>query len=108
MSAPVALLDLRKLPLHFVRCPALNLAHEIGYRKARRDRHKHIHMVSCQHTLKYLDPVLAADLPDYLTYPQSDAPFQFFEPVFGDPHQMIAMVKCAVLAFIVLHNHTLR
>jgi hypothetical protein len=63
-------------------------------------------------TLSYalddLAPVLTANLTNDLPNPQSDVVMQNFVAIFGDPNQMITMVIGGVLAFVVLHDHTLQ
>ena len=67
-----------------------------------------MYAITRQHALDDLNPVLGTNLPNDLPHAQPNIASQFLEPVFGDPHQMIPMVKSAVLAFVVLHNHTLQ
>jgi len=43
-----------------------------------------------------------------LPHAQSDIARQSLDAVFGDPNQVAAVMKRAVLAFVVLHNHTLQ
>ena len=45
-------------------------------------------------------------LPDDLVHPELKLSPEHLEAVFGDPDHMIAMIENAVLASIILHDHT--
>ena len=106
MPAPIALLQLREFPLHLVGGTTFHLSHQISYRKFRRDRDKHVHMVTCQHTLDDLDTIFGTNLTNDFSHPQLHITTKNLVAIFGDPYEMIAVIKCAVFTFGVLHDHT--
>ena len=66
-----------------------------------------MNMVTCQYTPYDLDTVFCANLSDDLPHTQLHVTAQNFVSIFGDPHEMKAMMKRAVFTFVVLHDHTL-
>jgi len=64
-------------------------------------------MIAGQHSRDNLYPAFSANLPDDFPHPQPNIAMQNLVTVFGNPYQMITMIKRAVLAFVVLHDHTL-
>lgn len=54
---PVALADVRELPLQPVRRTAFHPAHQIGNGNLRRNRHKHMHMIGIVAKLFHFGPV---------------------------------------------------
>ena len=65
-------------------------------------------MVTGQNPVDNVDAVFGAHLADDVPDPQTDVPPQHLETVLRRPHQMIAVIKYAMLACVVLHDHSLQ
>lgn len=104
VPAPIALLQHRKLHLHFVGRSAFHFAHKVAHRQAWRDRHKHVHVVRRQHAGDNLDAIFSANLSDDFPHPFADGPGEHLVPVLCYPNHMIAMIEDAMFSFLILHD----
>ena len=64
-------------------------------------------MVTGHNALDDLDTVFTTNMPDGLSNPQPHITLKHLVAVLGDPYEVIAVMKRAVLSFVVLHDHTL-
>ena len=104
MSAPVAFTDVGKFLLDLVRGAPLRALHETTYGNARRNRHEEVDMVVGQDPVDDRDAHLATDLAHDLANSLTQGSVQDLKPVFGDPDNMIAMVKNGMRGFIIGHD----
>ena len=65
-------------------------------------------VIGRQYATDDLDTVLRTDLTTDLADPQLDVASQYLVPVLGRPHQMIAVIKNAMLPCGILHDRILQ
>lgn len=101
-TAPIAFSNGRKLLLYFTRRPAFDGTHEIGNGNVGWDFHKHVNVVTGQNAVEDADTHLFGNLDNNLAYPQSQIASQHFKTIFGNPDDMVTVVKNGVAACAVL------
>ena len=96
--SPIALADFRKFHLDFVGGASFGALHQIADGNMGRHRDKHVDVIARQHTLDDLHTHLTTDLPDDVPHPLPQFSLQNLVAIFGDPDDVIAVVKNRVTA----------
>lgn len=65
-------------------------------------------MIARYNTADYVNTIFRANTPDDLTHTFLYITAQNFKSILRRPHHMITVIENTVLAFVVLHNHTLQ
>ena len=107
VAAPEAFLQFRKFPLHLVRRAPFHQPYKVAHRQFWCHRHEHMPMVARQDAAKDIDVVFVADLPDDVAHLKPDIVKQHFVTVLCRAHQMIQMIKDAMLASGIVHDFIL-
>ena len=65
-------------------------------------------MIARHNTADYVNTIFRANTPDNLAYTFLYITLQNLKSILRRPHHMITVIENTVLAFVVLHNHTLQ
>ena len=65
-------------------------------------------MIARHNTADYVNTIFRANTPDNLAHTFLYITLQNLKSILRRPHHMITVIKNTVLAFVVLHNHTLQ
>ena len=95
---PIALADVRELPLDLIRGAALGHAHEVANRDMRRYLDKEMHVIARQSPAEDRHAQLGADLPDDVAHPDTNVTPKHLVAIFGRPDDVIAMMENRVTA----------
>ena len=82
-------LEVRVLVEHHQRALALEVPHEARHRQLGRYAHQHMHVVGHQVPLDDLDPLVPAQLPEYLTQRVSVLVVYSLSPILRCGHDMV-------------------
>ena len=105
---PITFLQCREFPLYQIRGAPFHFTHEVADRKLRRDRDKHVDVITRHNTTDNRNAIFRANPADDLANPTLDVATKHLETVLRRPHHMIAMVENAMFAFVISHDHTLQ
>ena len=101
---PEAFADVLELLLDFARRASFDASDEVADGDVGRDFDEHVDMVAGEDAADDGDVELGADLLDDLSHAQPDFTVEDLEPVFGRPHDVVAMVKKRVTPAAVGHS----
>ena len=65
-------------------------------------------MIARHNAADYVNTIFRANTPDNLAYTFLYITLQNLKSILRRPHHMITVIENTVLAFVVLHNHTLQ
>src|SRR6478672_8065441 len=96
MAAPVTFAKFWELHLNAMRRAPFDTANEVADRDMRWYLDEHVDMLFGQNARDDLYPQFLADLPNDGTYPLAQCSFQNLIAIFGNPDDVVAMVKNGV------------
>ena len=102
---PIPLLQRTKFAQQPVRALSFQKLYGSGHRHIRRYRHEHMHVVPIDRPGVDRHFQTPCDLPQELSGPQPDIPYQDWVPVLRNPHQVVlAVPNRMAAALVVLHR----
>src|ERR1035437_1706204 len=104
MAAPVTFAKFWELHLNAMRRAPFDTANEGAARDMRWDLDEHVDVPFGQNAGDDLDSQFLADLPDNRSYPLPQRAFQNLIAVFGDPDDVVAMLKNGVTSGCIAHR----
>src|SRR5450756_1643760 len=106
VAAPVTVAKFWELHLNAMRRAPFDTANEVADRDMRWYLDEHVDVLFGQNAGDDLDSQFLADQPDNRSYPLPQRAFQNLIAVFGDPDDVVAMVKNGVTSGCIAHRLT--